>query len=928
MYKIIDIPYGTYLGQVTDISAVKIKDKDYVQLQTEIVFGEWHDYFGAATKAKKLGFSEGCYNCSVALQTGNTTRISNYIKNYPNRDKILVAIEIEKERYGKENQYHNITNLYDWRTCDTLPSEAKAWAEQHFDDDVYDNTTTAYDMLPYALQYAQVGLKIFPLNPCSKIPLAGTKGFLEATNDIDKIKKWWSDNPFCNIGLATGNGISVIDVDVGKSDNGIEKDGEESINKWQNDNGQLPETLIAISGKGGRHLYYKTNNRYSSATGVIKDVDIRSEGGYIVLPPSYHENGNRYRWIEDFSINKIVPANDVVNKFLSFAGNKSSIMTVSNKSSQIKIIPPKDILDRLDFNEGSRNDSLYRFGCSLQGKGVSDIDISNELTKINLGRCNPPLSVEEVGKIYESVISKPKGNGKCIGKSIPKVSNEVNKNSENNFDDGTFFLARHITELGSLTFDEYIEMLAEEYPYVNASENQNTGEINYYIDAHKLAAYIRVNDSYFFIESAGEKPVPYWYSNGYYKQCNDLYFLGQIKKYIEVIDDNLVEPSTLNKVYKLLQTDLGNTVPANKLNSDSNIINFRNGLLRLDSMELTKHSPDIISTIQLPCNWNPSPSPCPVFDSFLSTISSNNAEMVKLLTEYIGYAVSNVPGYLTKKALFLYGPGNTGKSQYLSLLEKLVGNDNYCSITLQALEMRFGTASLFGKRVAVAADMGSATIRELEKFKSITGGDIIDFEFKGKDKFNARYNELFVFCCNELPHFNGDRGDHVYERMILCNCTNVIPPEQRDRHLLDKLYSEREAIIYKSVMALKELLDRGGAFTEPTEVTENREAYKTENDTVRQFLVECTDLCKSDPNAPFYMQAPLTRTSEMYTYYVMWCKDNNNPYTSSQGFRKGLVNYFKVGNIKELEIYNSGIRFYKFRMKSIPMLNKYYSRHR
>ena len=284
MYKIIDIPYGTYLGQVTDISAVKIKDKDYVQLQTEIVFGEWHDYFGAATKAKKLGFSEGCYNCSVALQTGNTTRISNYIKNYPNRDKILVAIEIEKERYGKENQYHNITNLYDWRTCDTLPSEAKAWAEQHFDDDVYDNTTTAYDMLPYALQYAQVGLKIFPLNPCSKIPLAGTKGFLEATNDIDKIKKWWSDNPFCNIGLATGNGISVIDVDVGKSDNGIEKDGEESINKWQNDNGQLPETLIAISGKGGRHLYYKTNNRYSSATGVIKDVDIPVSYTHLTLP--------------------------------------------------------------------------------------------------------------------------------------------------------------------------------------------------------------------------------------------------------------------------------------------------------------------------------------------------------------------------------------------------------------------------------------------------------------------------------------------------------------------------------------------------------------------------------------------------------------------------------------------------------------------
>jgi P4 family phage/plasmid primase-like protien len=919
MPKIIDIPFGTYLAYIDKLEITE----DNLDLKLEVAYGAWRGYFNAKDKILSPQIPSGAYRRRIIYAT-NTAEVVN---NATGNNKTVVAIVIGEQKYGTENKYHNITDVVDWRTCDTLSPDAMAWAEQHYDDDVYDNTPTAYDMLPYALQYAQAGLRVFPLTPCDKMPLQGSKGLNEATNNLDKIRQWWTTNPFYNIGCATGGNIVVIDIDEGVDNNGDNKSGEDSITQWQSENGQLPDTLTAISGKGGRHLYYRTGDNCRSKTGVIKNVDIRADGGYIVLPPSIHPNGNRYTWVDDFSINKIVSANDIVNKFLSLAGSKSSIMTVSNKSSQIKIIPTTDILDRLDFNEGSRNDSLYRFGCSLQGKGVSDVDIFNELTKINLSRCNPPLSVEEVDKIYNSVISKPKGNGKCIGKSIPKVSKGVNKNSENNSDDGTFFLARHITELGTLAFGEYIEMLSEEYPYVNASENQKTGEICYTINSHKLAAYIRVNDSYFFIEGAGEKPVPYWYSNGYYKQCNDLYFLGQIKKYIEVIDENLVEPSTLNKVYKLLQTDLGNTVPANKLNSDSNIINFRNGLLLLDSMELTEHSPDIISTIQLPCDWNPSPSPCPVFDSFLSTISSNNAEMVKLLTEYIGYAVSNVPGYLTKKALFLYGPGNTGKSQYLSLLEKLVGNDNYCSITLQALEMRFGTASLFGKRVAGAADMGSATIRELEKFKSITGGDIIDFEFKGKDKFNARYNGLFVFCCNELPHFNGDRGDHVYERMILCNCTNVIPPEQRDRHLLDKLYGEREAIIYKSVMALKELLDRGGAFTEPTEVTENREAYKTENDTVRQFLVECTDLCKSDPNTPLYMRAPLTRTSEMYAYYVMWCKDNNNPYTSSQGFRKGLVNYFKVGNIKELEIYNSGIRFYKFRMKSIPILNQYYKKH-
>lgn len=878
MPKIIDIPYGTYLAYVDKYNV----SQDYLDLTLDIAYGEWRGYFATKDRVLMPQVPSGAYRRKISYAAKTAEIVSNAIGN----NKTVVAIVIGEQKYGTENKYHNITDVVDWRTCDTLSPDTRAWAEQHFDDNVYDNTPTAYDMLPYALQYAQAGLRVFPLSPCDKTPLRGTSGCKEATDDISQVTKWWFDNPFCNIGIATGNGIVVIDVDEGEG-----KSGEASIGQWQSINGKLPDTITSITGKGGRHIIYKSDCDYNNRVGIIPNVDIRGIGGYIVAPPSVHPNGTRYKWASTFNPTMISMVDDTVKKLI---GSVAVTSTPSNYPAK----PPLDI-GTLNFNQGNRNDSLFRYGCSLQGKGFDDIKILEELTMTNSSKCNPPLSSEEVNKIYSSVISKPKGNN-------------VNVNSIT------------ITTINQPDSPEISEIKI--YPYVVVKDLPH-GESRKTIHPQRLAAYIRQMNHYFFIESNGEKPVPYWYENGYYKQCNDLFFMGQIKHYIEIIDEELVEPAMLNKVYKLLQTDLGNTVPANKLNSDSNIINFRNGLLHLDSMELTEHSPSVYSTIQLPCSWNPSPSPCPVFDSFLSSISSDNVEMVKLLTEYIGYAVSNVPGYLTKKALFLYGPGNTGKSQYLSLLEKLVGNDNYCSITLQALEMRFGTASLFGKRVAGAADMGSATIRELEKFKSITGGDIIDFEFKGKDKFNARYNGLFIFCCNELPHFNGDRGDHVYERMILCNCTNVIPQDQRDRHLLDKLYGEREAIIYKSVMALKELLDRGGAFTEPTEVSENREAYKTENDTVRQFLVECTDLCKSDPDTPLYMQAPLTRTSEMYTYYVMWCKDNNNPYTSSQGFRKGLVNYFKAGNIKELEIYNSGIRFYKFRMKSIPILNQYYKKH-
>ena len=138
-------------------------------------------------------------------------------------NRTVVAIVIDEMRFGEINKYHNISKIVDWRTCESLSPEAKAWAEQHFDDDVYDDTPLAYDMLPYALQYAQAGIKVFPLSPCDKVPLKGTNGFHDATNDIEKIKKWWTDNPFYNIGMATGNGISIIDVDMGTDDNGKEK---------------------------------------------------------------------------------------------------------------------------------------------------------------------------------------------------------------------------------------------------------------------------------------------------------------------------------------------------------------------------------------------------------------------------------------------------------------------------------------------------------------------------------------------------------------------------------------------------------------------------------------------------------------------------------------------------------------------------------
>ena len=146
-----------------------------------------------------------------------------------------------------------------------------------------------------------------------------------------------------------------------------------------------------------------------------------------------------------------------------------------------------------------------------------------------------------------------------------------------------------------------------------------------------------------------------------------------------------------------------------------------------------------------------------------------------------------------------------------------------------------------------------------------------------------------IFCCNNLPKFGGDRGEHVYDRMITLPCNNVVPFEKRDRELIDKIYAEREAIIYHSVIALKKLIERGGYFEIPEVCRVAREEYKTSNDNVRQFLIDCTD--HSDIGVVGKGINQCTKTSAMYEYYKRWCSESGFAATNRREFRRGIENF-------------------------------------
>lgn len=432
-------------------------------------------------------------------------------------------------------------------------------------------------------------------------------------------------------------------------------------------------------------------------------------------------------------------------------------------------------------------------------------------------------------------------------------------------------------------------------PYIFEKINDKTGEVRYIVSCPLLADFIRNNSHYIFVrDKATDYARCYWYENGCYNFISEQELKGVIKKYITDFDLTLLKMKDVTEVFNDLMSDR-RFVPEDNLNCDENIINFQNGLLYLDTLELKEHSPKIYSTIQIPCNWNPKNSKlngAPVFNQFLDTFTGNNKDKKNFLLQYIGVCLSNIKGYRMKKSLFMVGAGNTGKSQLKSLTEKLLGYGNSAAIDLSELEQRFGTSKIYGKRLSGSSDMSYVSVNELKVFKQVTGGDAIFAEFKGKPAFEFIYKGLMWFCTNKLPKFGGDRGDWVYDRIITFRCDNVIPPEKQDKLLLDKMYAEREAIVYMAVLGAKQVIENGFNFYVPEECLLEREQYKKDNSPVAMFFEECCEMRKSDK----IMDSCTTK--KMHDIFKVWCADNNKGYTPSpRNFKKELEQILSADNI-------------------------------
>ncbi len=223
--------------------------------------------------------------------------------------------------------------------------------------------------------------------------------------------------------------------------------------------------------------------------------------------------------------------------------------------------------------------------------------------------------------------------------------------------------------------------------------------------------------------------------------------------------------------------------PFNKLGRE--YLPLMNGVLyHGDDKVLLPNGPAFGHTYRIPVKYDPN-ADCLKIKKFISEVVAE--ENQALLYEIPALAI--MLNEWAQVAFMLVGQGQNGKSTYLKILERFLGEENISNISLQELcGDRFKAAELLGKLANIYADLPKNPIKYTGKFKILTGGDRITVEKKFKDPFSFVNKALLIFSANELPQVS-DQTYAFWRRWIIIEFPNQFP---KNDELIDELTTEEE----------------------------------------------------------------------------------------------------------------------------------------
>lgn len=690
------------------------------------------------------------------------------------------------------------------------------------------------------------GWAIFPIKENDKKPFPflhnehNQRGFYVASKNDEQIVLWEKLYPNCNWALRTGQESEcwVLDIDV---KNGAR--GDESFFDILADHKDFPETLTVKTPSGGMHYYFQYDNRSRTIvnTGKFGGIDTRSDGGYVLLPDSSLD-GNKYEYnnygtpiakAPDWLINalfetKPLQKNNEGYERIKQDDNRAESLSVYLLSKYI----PKAV-------KGNRNNTLMQLVCQLRDNLIPQFVAEERAREFVEAMNDKDFTVHEAISCVRSVYKRQARMPTFVDLDVT-------------------FNIKETTVIKN--FDQ-------------------PGIADYILYKHKNFIYIPEMSWAIYDEARG-----CWDTKNAIGRITDIVVeeLRSLSK-----DENYQGFANLFKTNKKNVDDILSFIK-NKVtksyedfNKTPYLINCKNGVINLRTLELLKHSPVFFFDYMLDVNYDPK-ADMTLWNRFLRD-SLENADkneggiyQLELLQLSAGYSMT---GETCEECLFyVYGKTRSGKSTFINTINDILG-PLASTIHMNSLMQKkvvtdtqnFELASLFNKHFVVSSETDRDTYLDSAKIKNLTGRDTIKCSFKYKDPFQAKVKfKIWLTSNNEILIDGSDDAAWGRFRTFCFPYSKINNP---NINLKEDLMKTKDGIfLWLCVGAYfwYMLKDRGERLPVPQSMKNYLKERQGELDAIGEFI-----------NYRRWAPAPKEATNkifvtiqDLYNQYTSWCSLN------------------------------------------------------
>lgn len=306
--------------------------------------------------------------------------------------------------------------------------------------------------------------------------------------------------------------------------------------------------------------------------------------------------------------------------------------------------------------------------------------------------------------------------------------------------------------------------------------------------------------------------------------------------------------------------------------NNSNLIPVANGIYNVKEHRLLPFSKEYVFTSKVATRWvENAPMPSWNVDEWLDVIANHDKDVVTLLWQIVAECLNG--NYTRGKFFILVGNANNGKGTFQQMLIQLIGEDNVSNLRMEQIGERFSPSTMTGKVANIGDDIKGDYLPESQNLLSITTGDTIMLEEKGKQAFSVNLKCAMVFSGNKIPKIK-NTSNGLYRRMCIVPFLADFNGSVEDKSIKSEKIQQSEVKEYILFKALSQDFDK---FIEPEIVKNMLNEYKKFNDPIVEFYEEIW----SDDE---YSNCQRIPTDYIYQRYVNYCDTANYGVKSLRSF--------------------------------------------